>query len=181
MSRLFSAIRRFASDRSGEAILSFAFALPLVLTVSFGILDISILLFEQGRATEATRSATRVAAISGAVANLDNIASGDIDCWTNSGTLTCNGGAVISQTSYDAIVADLQRMLPDATAQNVTVTYRNSNLGASVSGGIKPFVTVTLTNYKHTLTMMGAIPGLPDEVTFPDFSTTQLLNFYITP
>lgn len=183
MSRLFSAIRRArrrGMGDSGEAALSFGLILPLLMVLTLGIIEMGLLMLDQGRAAEATRRGSRLAAMENAIANLDGIAA-PIECRSTAGTVTCTGAAVLTVATFDGIVASMQAILPRVTAQNVLVTYRPSALGTQASGGIKPFVTVSLSNYRHPFSMLGALPGMPDEITFDDFATTQLLNGFIAP
>lgn len=179
MNRRSSAIsdrRRGGIGESGEAVISFAFIAPMLILLSLGILELSLLMFEHGRASEATRRGARVAAMEPPVADLTNITSGPFVCKSTSGTVTCSSSSVQNGDSFANIVADMQAMLPDLTPGNVVVTYRDSGIGAAATGGFKPFVTVKIVNYDHQFMVMGGFAGLPTQITFDDFQTTQLLN-----
>ena len=68
-------------------------------------------------------------------------------------------------------------MLPDAEAQNVRVTYTFSGIGdPGTPGGILPFATVELIDFDRPFMMLGALPGMPDGVTLPTYSTTRLAS-----
>ncbi len=95
-------------------------------------------------------------------------------CKSVSGTVDCGGITVTSTTTWDTMLANMQAILPDITAEHVQIVYSDSGLGAAESGGIKPFVTVSLTDYRHTFLMLGAMPGMPSEITPPDLATTEV-------
>ena len=178
MNKLLSAIRELVRPGVGErgaAAVEFAMIAPILVLITFAILEFSLVLFEQHRATEATRRGARQAVIAEAIADLSTLSPvTPVTCKSVSGTIDCGGITVNSTTTFDTILANMQAILPDITPDHVKVTYSDSGLGAAESGGIKPFVTVSLVDYRHKFFTFGAIPGMPSEITLPDFAATEI-------
>lgn len=174
-------LARLGRDRRGDAIVGFALLVPVLLMVTAGIIEFSIYMFERGRATEATRRGTRAAVVQIPIASLDDLANGSVTCTSASGAASCGGVAIESQASLDAIVADMQRIMPTIAPENVRVVYSFSGLGQAESGGIKPFVTVSLINLQHQYVMFGIVPGMSGTQTFPSFATTEIKGGYQAP
>ena len=79
MSKHLSAIsfpRRLRRDDRGEAIVGFAFVLPVLVFLSLAIFEFSLVMFDFHRAGEATRRAVRLVAISDPVANVSGFSAG---------------------------------------------------------------------------------------------------------
>ena len=109
------------------------------------------------------------------IADLATLAPGtDVTCQSVSGTVDCGGVTVTSTATFDTMLANMQAILPDITPAHVKIVYSDSGLGAVESGGVKPFVTVSLTDYRYTFLMLGNIPGMPSEITLPDFAVTEV-------
>lgn len=172
---------RGARADSGEAILSFAILFPILLGLSLAILEFSLVILDYNRASEATRRAARIAAIQAPIGDLQNVAAGDITCSANSGTTFCNGGTVLSAATFDAVVQAMQIVLPAIAPENVQVVYGNSGIGDTESGGIKPFVSVNLINLQRPFMFLHVIAGVPAQITFPSFSTTQMIGGFTPP
>ncbi len=170
-----TAIAALLRDTRGAAILPFAILLPVLLMLSFGILEFSLLMFDSHRASEATRRAARMAIITPPV-DLSSFTTGStIDCRGAGGGVTCNGAALGDTTGFLAIVAEMQAILPAITADNVRITYSDSGLGdATTPGGVVPLATVRIEDLEHTFMMFQAFPGLPSAITYDSFETTQV-------
>ncbi len=174
-------LARLGRNRRGDVVVGFALLVPMLVLVTAGIIEFSIYMFERGRATEATRRGTRVAVVQIPIASLDDLAEGPVICTGSSGTASCGGVTIESQASLDAIVADMQRIMPSIAPENVRVVYSFSGLGEAESGGIKPFVTVSLVGLQHQYVMLGIVPGMSGTQTFPSFATTEIGGGYQAP
>ncbi len=185
MNKLISVIRalwRPGEGERGAASVEFAIIAPMLVLITFGILEFSLVLFEQHRATEATRRGARQATIVGAIADLTGLAPGaNVTCSSAGGVVTCGANTVLSTASFDTILANMQGILPDIAAEHVNVVYSDSGLGEAESGGIKPFVTVSINNYTHTFLALGMFPGIPWQITLADFATTEVPGGYPPP
>ena len=184
MSKPISVIKSlFRGDRaeSGEAIISFAIVMPILMALSLAILEFSLVVMDYTRATEATRRAARIAAIDDPIADLTNIAGNSIVCNRNSGTLYCNGSTLLANTTFDKIVQNMQAVMPSIMPQNVEVVYSDSGVGTTASGGIKALVSVNLVDLKRPFMVLQVFAGIPSEITLPPFSATQITGGFIPP
>lgn len=162
-------------DDAGNALIGFAFILPLLLALCFGIVDFSLVLLDFHRASEATRRGARSALIADPIASLAALpAGGTVLCRGGAG-VTCTGGALVNADGFDTVLAEMRGIMPGVGPENLEVEYRWSGIGDPASpGGILPLVTVRVRGLRHDLVMLRAIPGLPSSVTLPDFMTMQV-------
>jgi Flp pilus assembly protein TadG len=169
--------RALACQR-GETILTFAYVLPILLGLSFAILEFTLIMFDYHRAGEATRRAARLATIVAPVADLADLESGTVvTCTAAGGTLSCGAANVTSQQSFDDVLAYMQAILPNIQAANVELTYSPSGLGdPATPGGILPLVTVRLAGLQYAFTVLNFVPGMPIAITFPPFTTSYLAS-----
>ena len=167
-----------AADNGGESIIGFAFAFPILVALSLGILEFSLLVFDYHRAAEATRRGARLAAISSPVPDVSGFDTGTvIGCSSSGGTVTCNGDAAAMASVFSQVVADMRGILPIIAADNVEIEYRDSGIGnPDTPGGIIPLVTARLVGLVRPLYFAGAIPGLPVTFTLPPFTTNQVAS-----
>lgn len=160
--------RRLAGDSRGVATTSFGLILPVLLAVSFGSLEFSLMVFDFHRAGEATRRAARMAVIQEPATDVSDFARGSVKTCSGGGGTGCSG------PTFSAIVAAMQDILPSITSNNVEIEYRDSGLGdPTTPGGIIPVVTVRLVGLQQDFHLLGAIPGAPTSFTFPAMATSQ--------
>lgn len=174
---MWAVARRFCHDVRAAAAVDTAFILPILLLLSFAILELTVLAFEYHRASEATRRGARVASMNNAIPDLSGLSEADPSsvCKSTAGTITCTRGTVESPTTFDNIVAPMQAILTRINPTNIRVTYTWSGLGdPTTPGGIKPFVTVGIVGLSYDFLVIDVIPGMPSSITFPPFSTTQM-------
>lgn len=164
------------ADSRGESLIGFAFVAPLLMLLSLGILEFGLLVFDYQRAGEATRRAARLAAISDPIANVSGFAAGSaVQCIASGGGVSCAGAAAANPGVFNAIVSDVQAILPAITAANLVIRYSDSGIGdPATPGGIVPLVTVRLSGVQHPFFLLGGFPGLPSAITYPPFVTNQL-------
>ena len=162
-------------DSRGEAAVGFAILLPILLALSFAILEFSIATFDFHRAGEAARRAARLAAVGATVTELSALQPGQtVACTALGGTVSCAGGAG-SQAAFDAILGAARAMLPTIGAENLSITYANSGIGdPATPGGILPLVTVRLVGVQHQFLLLRAVPGLGTGFAYPPFTSNYL-------
>ncbi len=169
---------RLGGDRDGASMVEFAFLLPVLLAFSFGIIDLTLYLFDYHRAGEATRQGTRTATIVPAIIDIDDLNPGDrATCTSSGGAVDCGIYAAPASSSFTNILARMQFIQPYVGEDNVVVNYELSDVGdVATPGGALPLVTVSLVNMPHELTMLQALPGMPTSIQMPTFSITFLGN-----
>ncbi len=165
-------------DRDGAAMVEFAFLLPVMLAFSFGIIDLTLFLFDYHRAGEATRQGTRTATIVPAIIDIDDLNPGDkATCTSAGGAVTCGVYAAPDAASFANVVTRMQFIQPDVGETNVVIDYQLSDVGdVATPGGALPLITVSLVNMPHELTMLAALPLMPTSIQMPTFSMTFLGN-----
>ena len=169
-------LRRFLDDEDGAFIVEFGIAFPILIMLSFGLLEFSLVVFDYQRAAEATRAGIRHAILYTPIANTGAILEGEtITCKNTSGTVTCDGGVPddTADDHFQYLLEEMQGIYPTLEAKNIIITYEGTDVGdADSSGGIFPLVTVHLTGVRHDM-IVGHIIGI-DTIEFPPFSTSVL-------
>ena len=168
--------RRLRRDDRGEAIIGFAFVMPVLAFLSIAIFEFGLVMFDFHRAGEATRRAVRMVAISDPVADVSGFSAGSaIQCTSSGSSVSCSGSATANAGVFNAMVSEMQEILTAIGPENVEIEYRDSGVGdPTTPGGIIPLVTVKLVNLTHAFYLVQLIPGMPEELTFPPFTSNQL-------
>jgi len=176
LSDLVRRLRGFGKEETGEALIGFAILLPILILVCLSILEFSLVVFDYHRASEATRRAARIVAISDPLIDPANlIAGGTLNCVSSLGTVNCSGVPALSPAVFDNLIAKMQEILPIIGPENVQIEYSDVGLGdATTPGGIIPMVTVRLVNLEHTFLMLSGFPGFGPSITYPPFTTNQI-------
>lgn len=176
--RLRRSAARLGNDRQGATMIEFALLLPVLLAFSFGIIDMTLFLFEYHRAGEATRQATRTATIVPTMIDLDDLDVGDVaTCTSTGGVVSCGAYAAPNGAGFQNILAQMRLLKPDVAETNIRISYMLSDVGdPTTPGGALPLVTLSLINMPHELTMLRALPLMPDSITLPTFTVTFLGN-----
>lgn len=173
-------VRSFLIQEDGAYLIEFALVLPVLILLSFGLLEFSLVTFEYQRITEATRRGARRAIVQ--VVTIPNtaalLAGTKIVC-TGYGvnSIGCVGASVNvdAQTNFALLLAEMQEIFPPIRASNVVLTYEATDLGnPGDKGGIFPMVTIQLIGVKHDM-LVGPVLGV-SSITLPDFKTTILGN-----
>lgn len=167
---------QLTGDDRGGAVLSFALVLPIVLALSLAFIDFSMLLFDYHRANEATRRGARVAALSDPIPDVSQLEIGEeIVCTRSGGQVDCGPAPVLEPAAFEAMLQQMQDILPQISEDNLTVTYVHIGLGSAARpGGILPLITIRLDNVTFEFRALAAVPGAPRQMTMPDFRTTQI-------
>ena len=167
--------RKLWRRRDGGVALEFAFIAPLLLTVTMGALEITLIVYDFHAATEATRRGVRQAITGTPVASLGNLGGGAISCAGSQDSVSCSPGSVRSTQSFAAIVQEIRAAAPFVAAENVRVSYRSSGVVVDAAGAfVTPLVTVSLVNVRHDFIALRLIPGMPASMTYPGFESTRL-------
>ncbi|MDH3231073.1 MAG: pilus assembly protein [Alphaproteobacteria bacterium] len=176
--------KRFAREEDGAFLIEFGLTFPVLILLSFGLLEFSLVVFDYQRAAEATRRGVRLAIIQEPIPNTTGLNPPDegvpattIVCTAPLGTVTCDGGS--PSANADALWADLltemRQAYPTLTDANVAVTFEGTMVGDPDDvGGVFPLVTVALVDVGHEM-MVGQLIGI-DRIPFPDFKATVLGN-----
>jgi len=169
-------LRGLEKEESGEALIGFGILLPILVLVCLSILEFSLVVFDYHRASEATRRAARIVAISEPLIDPVNlVAGGTLNCVSSLGAVSCSGVPALSPAVFDGLVAKMQEILPTIGPENIQIDYSDVGLGdATTPGGIIPMVTVRLVDLEHPFLMLSGFPGFGPSFTYPPFTTNQL-------
>jgi len=178
IARILTFARRFVRDEDGAFIIEFGITFPVLILLSFGLLEFSLVVFDYQRAAEATRRGVRLAIIQEPIPNTANLLQDAvISCTAPSGTVSCTGGSpgANADALFAALLSEMQKAYPTLTSANIVVTFSGTNVGSSGDiGGVFPLVTLQLTGVTHNM-IVGHLIGI-DSISFPDFTATVLGN-----
>lgn len=174
--RLAPLLRRFLADEDGAFIVEFGIAFPVLILLSFGLMEFSLVVFDYQRAAEATRAGVRQTILYTPIANTATILEGSvIKCYKTTENVQCEGGSpdAAADTHFQYLLDEMQGIYPTLRAENIIITYEGTDVGdADSSGGIFPLVTLELTGVKHDM-IVGHLIGI-ETIEFPPFTTTVL-------
>jgi hypothetical protein len=198
-----SGLRAFLRSTNGGTAAEFGMLVPILLSFMIGTIDVGRFLWMSNRAEKATQVGARYAVTNDVVASglstydfatTGGIPQGDpipqskfggADCSSIAGTVTCTckSGATcptltpVLPLAFTNIVAQMQRMYPNLTAANVTVSYEFSGLGyAGDPNGIQvsPLVTVKLSGLTFTPMLFRFFGANP--INLPPYTTSLTLE-----
>jgi Flp pilus assembly protein TadG len=178
----------FLRNASGATLLEYTVVFPVFLLVVFGTLDVTLMLYEWSQASKAAYMGARLAVVSNPVAggltpnyaaiatqsgnlcfnaatgnasSAANCPSVNVTCIAGSGTSgSCTPNShSFSNTAFAPILAEMQRVYPALTRQNVQITYESSGLGYVGRPTIPMNVTVSIRCRSHQFYFLGALMG----------------------
>lgn len=199
MNRQLSARTRFLSETTGASMVEFAIIAFLLFTLTGGIIDFGVALFQWNAATKAMQQGVRLAAVSNPVSSDLKTMTGTeggalagtpFPAFTRvcSGTSrSCSGGTYDEvamrtlvygrgETTCGTVAASQLAGMCDVfwriTPANVTITYTETGLGfAGRPGGPVPTITMQLTGLTFSLPFLGGLMGL-GPITMPPMRTS---------
>jgi len=160
--------RKIIKDESGATAVEFAFIMPMLITLCFGLIDFIALFFEYHRANEATRLIAReLASQSPLVSQSNLLASNPYSCVTG----TCS--------DITPALSSAKKLIPYLSAANVEVTYEAVDIGnVGYALAYKPLITVKLVDVTYNFMFLSFVPGLPSELPVNPAETTLIGNWY---
>jgi hypothetical protein len=163
-------------DDGGAALVDFGFVIPILIILTMGILELTMIAMDYHRASEAARSAVRQASMLGPMAEMDVVeGGGTLTCKYVSGAVYCEGETVTDATIFTAIVTAVRDVIPYATSSNVEVRYEPSGIGDPDSpAGILPLLNLKLVGLRHEFLTMSVLGGLEGGLDLPVIEATML-------
>jgi hypothetical protein len=158
----------------GAAGVEFALIFPLLLLLTFGIIEFGLVMYQMTMLEKATQLGARKAVTWDPVApilatytasetgigpglplpaNLQlEVVCDNVGC-SGTGAITSPG---YSSTAFSAVVTEMQRVFPAVKPENVVVTYRHVGLGfvGRPGGSVVPAVTVSLRNMQYDFVLL---------------------------
>jgi Flp pilus assembly protein TadG len=196
-SNLLTFIRRLGADRSGAAMVEFSLVVTMVLMLTGGLVEFTIIYGQWNAASKAMHLGSRLASVSDPIAsNLKSLVDPGVpgSPWTTAYTIRCSGATSSCDAgTYDAAAMNtliygrgdatcgnnapgqfpgMCDIFPNIRPQNVVVTYQHTGLGfAARPGGPVPTITVELTGLQYNFALLKMLPGLTN-MTLPAMRTT---------
>lgn len=178
MPRTMTWLRRLVRNEDGAFQIEFALTFPVLILLSLGLLEFSLLAFDYQRAAEASRRAVRFVIIGNNIANTARLLEDPppvIQCTSTGGTVSCDNASpsTTANERFQAMLANMQEVMPAIQEENVRVTYESADVGGpDQAGGIIPLVTIEIIGLQHEF-VTGHIVGLKS-LMFPPFTTSVL-------
>ena len=193
-------LARIIRDDSGATLIEMTVVVALLLSVTFGIIEVALIAFQWNKAEKATHLGVRHAIQSDPVAvgfttysavaeaglnpadavDLGVIPEFAITC-TNS-QCSLSDGALPSgfdatahdATAFNAILTRVQSVFPKVTADKLAIEYRHVGFGFASRPGpdLIPNVTVSLQNMQYDVILMENF-GMADKFTMGAFAATM--------
>jgi hypothetical protein len=190
---------RLRASDAGASAVEFALVFPLLLLLTFGIIEFGLVLYQMNMAEKATQLGVRKAVTWDPVAvelatftpTGNGVGAGDplpvglqIDIVCQSSGCTGTGAIAsptFSSAAFNDIVSEIASVYPQIEPENVVVTYRNIGLGfvGKPGGSVVPAVTVSLRDLTYDFILLDAAVSIAsfgqvdmDEFIYPSFSAT---------
>lgn len=179
-------LRRLAKDLAGATLVEMALVLPMLLVLTFGLVEFGVALWQYNSAEKATADAARYVATHGPlVAGLnDCIVATDAAAGTSCSEVGANGAPAGSWTGDSCaapcqaavmaeVVQRVQALAPFVEPQNVEVELRGSNFGYVGRGAPVPMITVRLVDLQYDFVAIDDLLGF-GAVDMPGFDATSV-------
>lgn len=179
-------INRLRRCDEGAAAIEYALVAPLLIMLTFGVAEFSLIFWQWNAAEKATHLGARLAATRGPVligvpdcgvatavragTNCRDVAGSD------SWVVTCDGsapGASCDAAQMAAIVADMAAIFPRIQLANVIFEFRGVGLGFVGRGSPVPAISVSLQNLTYDYVALAAFTGAAS-INLPSFRATLI-------
>lgn len=187
-------LRPLLCDERGAALVETTIVFPLLLLLTFGLLEFGDAFWRYHTVEKATAIGARWLAtrhgVAGNAALSDELYTAVVpDCFVNtsaapgtacsqvagaaSWSQTCSGagGGACSDTVMSGLLAQMQQYAPFITAANVRVQLRGSTMGFVGRGRAIPLVTVETTGLTYNFVTLNSLLGF-GPIAMPAFATT---------
>ena len=165
-------------DERGEAMVSFGLVLPVLLVMTFGILEFSLAAVERHQASQALRILTRGVAIHLTTDDLSNIsAESSTKCTLQDSGWACAGGTISNWSNLYGVWTDAQTVLPRLNLSNVELTITPTSLAdADAEKGTMALVTLQFVNLDYQSKVFTFYDDLMTKILFGDISASLILG-----
>lgn len=169
---------KFLRGEDGAFQIEFALTFPVLILLSLGLLEFSLLAFDYQRAAEASRRGVRFVIIGNNIPNTARLLEENppvISCTSSGGSVSCVNASPSTEADarFQAMLATMRAAFPAIGEENVRVTYESADVGgADQAGGIIPLVTIEIIGLQHEF-VTAHIIGV-ETLTYPPFRTSVL-------
>jgi Flp pilus assembly protein TadG len=189
-------LRKFLRDERGATLVETTIVFPLVLILTFGLVEFGNAFWQYHTAEKATAAGARWLStrhgVAGSAALTNELYTTVVpDCFVNSanplGTAcaqvagatgwsqTCSGagGGACDTTVMSGLLTQMQQYAPFITAANVNVQLRGSTMGFVGRGRAIPLITVRTTGLTYNFLTLNSLLGF-GPITMPSFASTYV-------
>lgn len=187
----------FRRDESGATLVEATLVVPLMLLLTFGLVEFGYVMWQFHATEKATAIGVRWLAsrhgVKGEAAVTNELYTATVpDCFASTsnppGTLcsqvagatswsqTCSGtgGGNCSSTTMSGLLTEMQKYAPFIKATNVSVQLQGTKIGFVGRGRAVPLITVRTTGLTYNYIALGAlVPGL-GSITMPSFASSAV-------
>ncbi len=166
-------------DQRGEAAVSFGLVLPILMLLSFGILEFALALMDRQQASEALRIFTRSVAISLSAEDISGINSDSpTTCSYSEQSVSCSNGSKVSNwTNLISGFNKAQGIFPRLRADNIVLVFEPSGLSPDDDeDALMALVTVQFQNLDYESKVFPFYSGLIQKILFPTISNSLVLG-----
>jgi len=158
---------------------SFALVLPILLVLSFGILEFALAMMDRHQASESLRRFSRAVAISISADDLSSISENTAtSCTYSSFQVSCSNGTNL--TNWTKLIAgfqDAQDIFPRLTAANIVLVFEPTGLAPEdADTGTMALVTVQYQNLDYEAKVFPLFDSLIETILFPTISNSLVVG-----
>jgi len=181
--------KRLTKDQRGATIVEFTLIFPMLLILTFGIIEMGLLFWQWNSAERATQLGVRTAVTNNSIINPWTSDCGQVSVpssvlagsfcisvpGSNTWTVSCDGASLAANCDSAAmalVVTRMQTIFPRVTQANVIVEFSGAGLGFVGRGSPIPVVSVSLQNMQYDLIFLDALLGWGSTFTMPPFTAT---------
>lgn len=179
-------INRLRGCEGGAATIEYALIAPLLIMLTFGIAEFSLIFWQWNAAEKATHLGARLAATRGPImlgvpdCGVATAVRAGTNCRDVAGSdnwvVTCDGAAPSAScdaAQMAAIVTDMRAIFPRIQLENVIIEFRGVGLGFVGRGSPVPAISVSLQNLTYEYVALAAFTGAAS-INLPAFRATLI-------
>lgn len=172
-------IKNLQADQRGEAAVSFALILPVLLLLSCGIMEFAVAMMDRQQASESLRLFSRAVAISITTDDLAGIdQDGPTSCTYADANVTCSNGTSIS--NWEKLREGFQRaqeVFPRLEAGNIVLVFEPTDLAPDDADlGTMALVTVQFEDLDYEAKVLPLYDEVIETILFPTISNSLVVG-----
>jgi hypothetical protein len=179
--------KAFSSDKNGAAMVEFTLIFPMLLILTFAIVEFGLFFWQYNSAEKATQIGVRAVATRSSIVTTWTSDCGQVatsaalgtPCNTIAGsdtwTLTCDGAALASYCDgvvMGQIVTQMQTFFPRLVIEDVRIDFKGSGFGFVGRGSPVPLVSVSLQGMTYDFVVIDTLLGWTGIINMPPFTAT---------
>jgi Flp pilus assembly protein TadG len=181
-------LRSFLRDERGASLVEMSIVFPIVLVITFGLMEFGIAFWEYHTAEKATAVAARYVATRGPL--VQTLSDGSHDCFVSNGSTaigtSCGDASITAGAPYvctaaapgacnatvlATVITQMQQIAPFILNANVEIDVAQSKMGFVGRGRAIPLITVKTTGLTYNFIALNSLLGL-GPIPMPGFATT---------